>query len=269
MTSIVIDKSFLQGTNARRIRKLAAEHRLLMSDALLYELLTTKAKSRRECFAKLPKVSNPVDLVSHVGTLIKREIDTRKPSGPPSLNKEEIAFVFSDALTTEHYTPTSDEQSVIEEETVRLKSNVYLFLEKTEHIPSYFPDLLRGTQANRKNAHLKAEKAIVTPQALTPFLAQLKPPPGEKELPPADAITEDWAIYRWLQVQFLFALDVYVRYQGSVPKELSQKVFERIEHDVLDADLLTLGCLEGAYATQEKKHKRWWGILCPNGKLYE
>ncbi|MNT61706.1 hypothetical protein D3C72_1993660 [compost metagenome] len=82
-------------------------------------------------------------------------------------------------------------------------------------------------------------------------------------------MTEDWAIYRWLQVQFLFALDLYVRYQGKVPDSMGSAAWEKLEHDVLDAQVLMLGCLEGAFATNEKKLIRWRRMLCPNGTLYE
>ena len=82
-------------------------------------------------------------------------------------------------------------------------------------------------------------------------------------------IDENWALYRWLQVQLLFALDVFVRYQGKSPDIENPRIYERMEHDVLDTQLLMLGCLEGAFATREKKLKRWWSLLCPKGSLYE
>lgn len=269
MTSIVIDKSYLQGTNAAQIRRLALDHRFLMSDALLYELLTTEPEYRCHCFNKFPGGPNPVDLINHIGTLMKMEIDTHKASGLPSQNIEKIKFTFNVKLTREDYSPPLDVQAEIDEETSRLESSVHSFLERTEVISSFFPGLLQGNQTDRDKAHMEAEALIVAPQSLTPLLNEIKPPEDEKELPIATTINDNWAIYRWLQVQLLFALDVHVRYQGNVPEKLSPKVFTRMEHDVLDAELLALGCLEGNFATQEKKHKRWWKLLCPGGELYE
>lgn len=269
VASIVVDKSFLQGAPARRISDLASEHRLLMSDALFYELLTTTPQSRCQCFSKLPAVPNPVDLVSHVGALMRKELDTQRPSGPPSFHREDLNFLFNSQLTAEHYRPPADAQQAIDEETARLKWSVDAFIERSEHIPSFFPDLLNGSQSEREDARLEAESTIASPRALLSFLGQLEPPPGESALPSADRINENWAIYRWLQVQLLFSLDLYVRYQGNVATQLTINVLEKVEHDVLDAELLALGCLEGSYATMEKKHKRWWRLLCPNGTLYE
>lgn len=269
MVNIVVDKSFLQGAAGCHVRDLVSEHRLIMSDALFYELLTTRAESRVQCFRKFPDYQNPVDLVSHAGVLMRHEIETGTPSGTPSNHKEDLKFIFSSSLTHLEYKPPPDAQNAIDEETARLRGAVQSFLEKTAAIASMFPDLFKGSQAERDAAHLEAEAAIVSPKALVPFISQLEPPSGEKPLPPSESIDETWAIYRWVQVQLLFALDVHVRYQGNIPKPLSSNVYEKMGHDVLDAEQLILGCLEGAFATRENKHKRWWRLLCPEGCLYE
>ena len=269
MANIVVDKSFLQGTSGRRVLELASEHRLLMSDALFYELLTTRAEARVQCFEKFPDNQNPVDLVSHAGVLMRHEIYTGMPSGKPSNHKEDLKFVFNSSLRDLEYQPPLHAQVAIEEETVRLRGSVQRFLEKTATIAPMFPDLFKGSQQERDAAHTEAEAVIVSPRALVPFISQFEPPPGEKPLPPIESIDEEWAIYRWTQVQLLFALDAHVRYQGKIPQPPSARVSEKIEHDVLDAEQLILGCLEGAFATQENKHKRWWRLLCPDGYLYE
>jgi hypothetical protein len=82
-------------------------------------------------------------------------------------------------------------------------------------------------------------------------------------------IDESWALYRWLQVQLLFAVDVFARYQGVNLDIANPIIYEKMEHDVLDAQVLMLACLEGAFATREKKLKRWWSLLCPESPLYE
>lgn len=76
--SIVLDKSYLQRATRTHVHALAASHRLLMSEALLYELLSKSADYRR-CFSKLPAVDNPVDIVWHVGGYLKREIEGAPP----------------------------------------------------------------------------------------------------------------------------------------------------------------------------------------------
>lgn len=199
-----------------------------------------------------------------------REIETSMPSGKPSLYKEDVKFVFNEELINSEYCLPAYAQDAVEKETSRLKESVESFLQRISTIKSMFPELLKGSQETRKSAHLDAEKAISAPRALQPFIAQFTYPPDEgKHLRNSDSIDEEWALYRWVQVQLLFALDVYVRYQGNIPEPLTPTLYEKLEHDVLDAEQLILGSLEGAFATRESKHKRWWALLRPDGGLYE
>lgn len=266
---VVIDKCFLQGSKKSHIRELAASRRLVISEALFFELLTSSEPGRSRCFAKLPQTDNPVDLVSHIGTLMRIEIDTQLPAGKPSSHREELHFRLNPALLQPDYQLPEQAQEAVEEQAAQLKSDVQLFIERAAVVNSFFPDLLIGSDARREEARAEAEKAIAAPGALSEFYAGLKPPPGERPLPSASLVNESWALYRWLQVQFLFAVDLYVRYQGRVPQRFGRATYEKLEHDVLDAQILMLGCLEGAIATREGKIKRWWRLLCPDGALYE
>ncbi len=266
---VVIDKCFLQGTPALQVKALAKTLQLVMSDGLFYELLTGAEPGRSRCFAKLPATDNPVVLVNHVGVLLRKEIDTQKPAGKPSLNRENIRFRFHPDLRNGTYVLPPEVREEIENLLVLFRQDVSSFIERSEGITDFFPDLLKGSQTSRDHARTEAEKTIVAPRSLVNFYSKLEPPLGETSLPAAANVDESWALYRWLQVQFLFSVDLCVRYQGKVPKNLSPKVFEKLEHDVLDAQVLMLGCLEGAFATRELKLQRWWRLLCPSGLLVE
>ncbi|BCK86524.1 hypothetical protein MIZ01_0286 [Sideroxyarcus emersonii] len=267
--AIVLDKSFLQGAKRLRIHELAASHRLVVSDALFYELLTASEPDRSRCFAKFPPIDNPVDLVNHIGTLMRIEIDTHQPAGKPSSHRESLRFQFNSRLQNTNYELPVEVQQMVDEQTNDLRLHVDQFVGRAATANSFFPNLLVGNQAERTKARDDAERAIAEPGSLINLYSNLEPPPGERPLPPSSLVTEDWALYRWLQVQFLFGLDLYVRYQGNIPSKFSSAIYEKLEHDVLDAEVLMLGCLEGAFATRENKLKRWWRLLCPNGTLYE
>ena len=267
--AIILDKCFLQGTSAARIRELAASRRLVVSDALFYELLTSDEPARSRCFGKFPPVENPVDLVSHIGPLMRLEMETHRPSGSPSTHRENWRFQFNPALVTSDYEVPESGRVAIEEHSQELRSDVLSFIERARLTPTFFPNLLEGSQPERKQARADAESAIADPGSLLPFYSSLEPPEGEKPLPPAHLVSEEWALYRWLQVHMLFGVDLYVRYAGRIPQTLSTNIFEKLEHDVLDAQVLMLGCLEGAFATRERKLQRWWRLLCPTGELYE
>lgn len=267
--AIVLDKSFLQGSKKARIHELATTHRLVVSDALFYELLTASEPGRSRCFAKFPPVANPVDLVSHIGTLMRLEIETHRPSGKPSEHREQLKFQFNPRLVIPDYELPEEARLGVEEQTAQLQADVESFVSRALLIESFFPNLLAGSHSQQSQEREEAERAIAEPGALLPFYSNLEPPPGQKPFPPASAITERWALYRWLQVQLLFSLDLYVRYRGEVPESLSPAMYEKLEHDVLDAQVMMLGCIEGAFATREKKLVRWWKLICPFGTLYE
>lgn len=267
--AIILDKSFLQGSKKARIHELAQTHRLVVSDALFYELLTASEPGRSRCFAKFPLVANPVDLVNHIGTLMHLEIETHRPSGKPSTHREQLRFQFNPRLVNPTYELPEEARLGVEEQTTQLRVDVQAFIDRVPLINTFFPNLLVGSDVQRRMEREEAERAIAEPGALLPFYANLEPPSGQKTLPAAAIVTEEWALYRWLQVQLLFTLDLYIRYQGAIQENLSAALYENIEHDVLDAQVMMLGCLEGAFATREKKLVRWWNLICPSGMLYE
>lgn len=266
--AIVLDKSFLQGAKKVRIEVLSRTHRLIVSDALFYELLTSSEPGRSRCFSKFPPIENPVDLVNHIGTLMRLEIDTHVAAGKPSTHREKLRFQFNPHLVNADYQLPDEARITVDEQTADLRSDVASFIDQMPLIADFFPTLLNGTQDEQLSARESAEAAIAEPGALIPFYANLEPPPGERPLPSAKAVDENWALYRWLQVQLMFALDLYIRYRGSRVEVLTPAMYEKLEHDVLDAQVLMLGCLEGALATRERKLIRWWNLLCPGGTLY-
>jgi hypothetical protein len=265
MANIVLDKCFLQGSSAIAIRELALSNRLLVSDGLFYELLSGSEPGRSRCFAKFPEGENPVDLVSHIGTLANIEINTHRRSGPPSENKEPIRFQFNTSLTSPGFKMPSQAKEAIDELFVQLREDSQGILDLAPSCADFFPGILSGSDQKRRMKWLDAERLIALPGSLIPFLETLK---ADLSLPPVEAMDETWAIYRHLQVKMLFALELHFTHQGKTPS-LSPTGWTRLEHDVLDAQVLSLGCLEGAFATRETKLIRWFKLLCPDGKLFE
>ena len=136
-------------------------------------------------------------------------------------------------------------------------------------MPDFFPDVFIGSDSERSAARIAAELEIAAkPGTLFEFYASLRAPKGHMKLPSRKIITEEWAVYRWMQIHLLFALDLYCRYGSSVSGPLSPKVEERIEHDVLDAQYLFIGVLQKSFATHERKLRRWFKLIHPDGKLF-
>ena len=268
-TSIVVDKCFLQASPASYIRDLASTHRLLVSESLFYELLTTDRRKRADCFKKLPQTENPVDLVHPSGHLIRIELETRCPAGPPSKNLIPDRFEFHPGLTDPDFEMAQEAFDVLEEQRRDVEADILAVISRARDIDTFFSGLRERSDGARRRAIAVAEAKIAHPGSLTEFIRSLPPAPDRPDwsLPPS--VDESWAVYRWLQVQFLFAVELFERYRGDIPEfeSMSLKAHERLEHDIHDAQGLVLGCLEGAFATDETKLKRWFRLLRPQGVL--
>jgi hypothetical protein len=265
-SSIVLDKSFLQGATMARMRELAASHRLLMSDALFYEMLSNP-ETRRSCFVKFPAVENPVDVVLHVGGYLKTEIQRRKPAPRPSQRIERSRFVFNVALLDDDYELPAEGKQVMAEQEAELARSIAFLREIALQMPDFFPDAFAGSGS--AFAFRAAEAAVTTDaEALIEFYGTLRSPKGHRRLPPKRLLTPEWALFRWLQVHFLFALDLFRRYGLRLAGEITPELHKKVVNDALDAQLLLIGALEGSFATREAKLQRWFSAMCPEGSLF-
>ena len=237
-----------------------------MSEALLYELLS-KPEDYRACFSKFPSIENPVDVVLHIGGYLRKEIESRRPAPRPSDRRRQLRFRFNLRLLDSDYSLPEEAANEVVRQRNELLGDVATLKERAIGVPEFFPDLFVGSDAVRKASRAEAEALIAKPGSLLDFYAGLRAPKGMRRFPPRKLVTDRWAIYRWLQVQFLFALDLYARYGAALAEPLSSAVEKGIEHDVLDAQYLLIGILEGAFATEERKLQRWFRLLQPNGLL--
>lgn len=267
-SAVVLDKSFAQGLKSAEMHDFSTKYRLLMSEALLYELLSNPV-DRKSCFSKFPSIDNPVDLVMHVGGFLQKEIDRRKPAPRPSEKIEKIHFQFNSRLLDDDYELPPEAALVVTQQRNVLLSDVRSLKERALQSPSFFPDVFNGSDERRREALAEAER-LITKEAgsLLDFYGQLRSPKGQRRLPPKLIVNEQWALYRWLQIQFLFAIDLYWRYGQQLALPLSSKAEEKIEHDVLDAQYMLIGVLEGSFATDEKKLRKWFTAIRPDGALF-
>lgn len=264
--TVVLDKSYLQGASLSSIRRLASTHRLLMTEALLYELLSNP-NDRRGCFGKLPPSDNPVDIVMHSGYFLSKEIQTRKKAPLPSKSVHRLRFKFNEALLGDGYVLPASAAQALEDQNRELMHDVATLKIRAASMPSFFPDLASPNSGVRQAARLAAERAVTEPGSLRDFYASLKAPKGNRKSPPIKIVTDDWALYRWLQIDFLFCIDLFFRFGPVIEGSLSPAAEEQLEHDVLDAQYLLVGILERSFATHEKKLRRWFEAIVPDGQL--
>ncbi len=263
---VVVDKSFLQGESVQAMHRFASQNRVLMTEALLYELLSNPV-DRRACFLKFPSQENPVEIVMHCGYYLSKEINTRKIAPSPSLSAHRFSFKFNDALLEDSYSLPPDAVQTLDDQRHELLRDIASLRERASSMDTFFPDLASSNSAKRQAARYAAERAVGEPGSLRDFYASLRAPKGYKRAPPVKAIADDWALYRWLQIAMLFGIDLHFRFGPAVLERLSPDTEEQLEHDVLDAQYLLIGILEGRFATNEKKLRRWFRTILPNGTL--
>lgn len=265
---IVIDKNFLDGTKKTDVHALANDFTLIMPGALFYELLTTSPDSRRKCFSKLPATDNPVELVDHIGVLLKFEQTQFKPCGRPTDHRERLRFQFNQQLLNQEYSLPQEANDEIRRQAEEIETDIDRLVDLSELTPSLFPGLLPHVSRKGSITQFEAEQAIARSEDFLRFYETLKSPQPESPFPVISERPEQWAHFRWVQIQMLFATDLFIRYQGRLREQLSPAVRTKLEHDVHDAQVLALAVLEGAFATKELKLIRWWTLLRPDGYLY-
>lgn len=267
--TIILDKSFLQGSKAADIKALCDTCRVLMSDVLFYEMMSTDEAARALCFSKFPAVDDPVMLVPNVGTLLHHEIETHTPCGPPSSWVTDFSFRFHPGLTKKAHELPEETQARLEQQMAETQRDVAEFAERVNVTASMFPGIRQGSDAQRRAAKVEAEKLIASDiAAISTFYGQLEPPQGEGPLPAAHLLTPSWAIFRWLQANLLIALDLCWRYPHKSTEELVAQSYKVIEHDMLDAHYVILGALENSIATDDNNVRRLWSLMCPAGNLH-
>jgi hypothetical protein len=267
LVPVVVDKSFIQAHRPEAMRYFASRHRILMTEALLFELLSNP-QDRRSCFAKLPPGDNPVDIVLHRGAFLRKEISTRRSVPQPSKKLEKLRFKFNDKLLESGYHLPPEAKAVLAEQRREVLEDAKSTKSRALLMPSFFPDLAARKSHTRRAAREVAEEQIVQRESLMDFYEGLRSPKGQRKLPPRRFISESWAVYRWLQIDFLLCVDLYYRFGSKLNEPMLPKVEQGIQHDILDAQYLLVGVLEGSFATQEAKLQRWFKAILPQGTLH-
>ena len=261
---VVLDKCYLQSVTAERLHSLADSAMLVMTDALFYELLTTDPVTRARCFSKFPMVDAPIHLVGHIGPMLLHEQKTHTRAGDFLSYEITEPYRFNPELRNENYVLTPDALSNVQEEAAEIRDSVNRYVERTESAASMFPLVTQGSDSARSEALSVYEQELSQPEIILSFYKSVH----VSGLPPPDLLNEGWATFRLYQVSLFFSLHTLHRHRGPVPSAQSAREFTRLEHDVHDCTMLLAAVMAGAFATKERKLKRWWRLLRPGSPLY-
>ena len=74
-------------------------------------------------------------------------------------------------------------------------------------------------------------------------------------------------MYRWVQVQLLYVLELLEKHGRLIPEMLTRSQRERLRHDVIDMEYLILGVLQGALASKDRRMRTMFTLLRPDGAV--
>lgn len=68
---LVLDKSFLRSVPTKRLQDISKFHKILISDALTYEVAKDVDKTRAQLFSKLDAIKDEIEYIPIIGELIR------------------------------------------------------------------------------------------------------------------------------------------------------------------------------------------------------
>jgi len=275
MAYIVIDKSWLQSSSgAGALRKIAAKHRIVVTDILMYEISTTDNNSKKlSCFNKLRSIHDSLDFLPNTGALIRDELSSHSP-GHTLEDKLYPSFFYPYFLVR---------LSKFADKTVE-SGNVYNklyhdyfenkdvdFLKKLGScISRDFPEI-RGIKPGEKTDDIKRIKQTIgrDEEVVNSYYQKiycLSDNVGEvNSFPPVELLNKNWALFRHVQIYLIAAINFAGKY-GDGNLTIQSK---RLAHDCVDFEYLISGTLANGMATKDNLMKEIFWTCCPDGTLYD
>ena len=259
-SDVVIDKSFLQGAPRDTLRSLFNNNRVLMTHGNFYELLTTNPVERARCFKRIPAIENSVERVEPVGSILRWEVKNQEPL----LNINHViiqgSFNFNPKLINESFNMGEEQIRKTEDWKREVSSKVKDFAEHGSQVTVRFPELRNYRPGDNTSQIEKIQKRICTNSEFVRELYNRR----DETWPTADRIYEQWALFKWIQIRLMAALDYFRKY-GE--REMSSET-NKIENEYLDLEYCLIGCLVGSIATHDKGMAKRFQALCPSGNVF-
>ena len=267
-STLILDKSYLDGAPTNSVRTLCRERTLLCSETLFYEMMTTDSVSQKRCFGKFPEEPGSFSLLPNVGALLKFEMEEKAHCGALHQHVLPGKFIFNVKLRDGTYEPPAEVAATLKGWSDQVEQDARSFLERCQSVHHFFPDLIGIEFRDFPAAVASAKNRISTnPDEVRRVFDEFDKtslPPGA---PAAHNLTEEWAWYRWVQCQVFAALRFFERYQCRVPSNPTPAVLTRAEHSMHDLEYVLLGSLAGSLASNDDEVIEDFQLARPTGQL--
>ena len=138
---VVIDKSFLQGASRDQLRSLFERHRVLMTEKLFYELLTTCPAVRARCFKRIFQIGTPMIPVQNVTAILRWEVKNQRSLTSIDNVVEDKRFRFNPGLADKDFKFGEKDVRAIEKWNQENSVRVHDFAYHCSKVPVRFPAL--------------------------------------------------------------------------------------------------------------------------------
>lgn len=267
--TLILDKSVLQGAPQADWEALCASYTFVMPDVGFFECLKATGIERAACFRRLPPSDNPIPLAHHVGHHLSHEITTGGVLGKPSEHVLKGRYRFNFRLNDPDF---GLPEKVLEDIRARLLEHETKVPEYVERIRLNYEIIARHRAEHGLTRPAVVEKLknwLLDLPAVREFMSGFEDTNGEKTMPDLSALGPDSALIVHFQVHYAMALQRALDHGPDVLADDFQARFQTaLAHDQFDADYLVLGVLEGGLATSEKRLRRLFRWLRPNGVLW-
>lgn len=258
---IVLDKSYWWGQSEERLLALFQNYEIVMPDSLLYEVLNEEDKSvRARLFQKLPAIGNPFLLFS-VHRLIQFEVNNGKPYEGIDCGLEMYRWAFNPGLGDPDFVPTKKQRRSIREWDTLIQDESTQFVLRMSNLIHWFPELEKW-QPGKDSAPIEQikHKIATVPEEVIRFYRAVH----VKGLPSPAVLDQNWAVFKWLQVQLLTGLD-YIASYGKDAVEINK----RIKNELLDSEYCLAAVIIGGLATRDKALSKRFRLITVDGLLLE
>lgn len=240
---IVVDKSYLFGASKADLKALFSSYEVVMTEALFFELLTTSEVQRRRCFSRIPPTENPVILVPNIGPILQWEVKNRRPLTDLREIALEGDFKFNPGLPNEGFEMGEEQSQALSKWTAEMESWVRNFSQHASTTLDVF-DSLKDYEPGQDAAMIEGlKRRVVSERSMVESFYN----PDYENWPPFDLIDDSWALYTYLQIRLLAALDYYKKYGNQAFSTPHKK----IENEYIDLEYCLVGCLCGALASRD------------------
>lgn len=252
----VLDKSFLDGVHSAQLQYYAQKGWTFgVPQVLVYEHFRKRDKRRIANLFKLHSIEDRLVILPDIGEMFRAEVRTLKPASTV-LRAKFVKLIAKRGPSGEFFELNGDALRSTEERTAELKEKLRHMVEIWRSFGS-MPELQNAkpneisTRVDELSLQIRDDR-----ENMRGVYANHR----HSSFPRPELIDEDWAFFRWTQVQLLAGLDFFASY--GVEKEPNR---EKLLHELLDLDYLIPALLVGGLACRETRFIDRFKFLRPDG----